>query len=119
MSDQHPDYPHIADMERATWGQTFTAPPEPAPAATPVTEFTADDMAELRRLREERTTRAARDAADAAEAAARLSPPSHHVHLADGQVVEGSQLGTHHTYGDGTGSPRGDRMVAVVGCYPL
>lgn len=90
--------------------------PQPT-AAAPV--FTAEDWAELRTLRHERAQREAREALDAAEAAARLSPPSHHVHLADGAVVEGSQLGTHHSYGDGTGSARGDRIVRVVGCYPL
>lgn len=110
----------MTDQPVAQW-QPLPLPPEDAPAAAaaPVPEFTTEDWAELRMLRRERADREARDAADAAEAAARLSKPTHHVHLADGQVVEGSQIGTHHTFGDGSGSPRGDRTVAVVGCYPL
>ncbi len=48
-----------------------------------------------------------------------MSGPTHLVHLADGQVVEGSQIGTHHSYGDGTGHRRGDRIVKVAACYPM
>ncbi len=83
-----------------------------------VTPLTAAEIAELRELRRERAERTARDVAAAAAAAARLSPPSHYVHLADGSVVMGSQLGTHHTVGDGTGHADGDRVLAVAACYP-
>ena len=80
--------------------------------------MTREDLEELRQLRHERAQREAREAKDRAEQEARLTPPSHYVHLADGSVFEGSHLGTHHSFGDGTGHPRGDRMVPVAAVYP-
>lgn len=80
-------------------------------------QLTAEEVAELRELREMRRTQTERALKEAAEAAARLTPPTHYVHLADGSVVEGSQLATHHTVGDGTGHPSGDRIVKIVGSF--
>jgi hypothetical protein len=93
-------------------------PPLLSDAAQSTPQLTAEELAELRALRAERAERLERERIDAEEAAARLSPASHYVHLADGSIVEGSQLGTHHSTGDGTGHPRGDRVVAVAACYP-
>lgn len=99
--------------------------PPPAPQSAPVPPnpagvmVTAEDLAELREMRAERAERAAREEAERAEAEARLTPPTHHVHLSDGQVVEGSQLGTVHTFGDGTGHPSGDRALAVAAVAPI
>lgn len=95
------------------------APPADPPAAAPAPSYAIPPelLAELEALREDRRKREAREAADAAEQAARMSAPSHHVHLADGSVIEGSQIGTHHTTGDGSGHHRGDHVLAVVGAY--
>jgi len=90
------------------------APPNPDGVT-----ITAEDLAELAELRAERAEKRARDAADAAEAAARLTPPTHYVHLADGTVITGSQLGTHHTSGDGTGHPRADTVLRVLAAVQI
>lgn len=58
-------------------------------------QLTAEEIAEFRALRAEKKANDARVAAEAAEAAARLSPPTHFVHLADGSVVDGSPIATH------------------------
>jgi 3-oxoacyl-(acyl-carrier-protein) synthase len=91
----------------------------PAPPNPPGVQITAEDLADLRALRTERSERLARQAADQAEAQARLTPPTHYVHLADGTVVPGSQIGTHHTAGDGTGNPRGDTAQLVALAVPI
>src|SRR6185437_9602944 len=86
-----------------------------AQAAALAQQLTPAEVAELRELRAERAEATAR--AEAEANAARLSAPSHYVHLADGQIVEGSQIGTHHTTGDGTGHPAGDSVVKVAAAY--
>lgn len=68
---------------------------------------------ELRRLREDRILRETRAAEALAVQQAKLTKPTHHVVLSDGTVVEGSQIATHHTFGDGSGHPAGDRTVEV------
>ncbi len=103
-----------------TEAPTWQADPAAAAAAPPAAATLDPELlAELVELRNERRERLVREAADAEEAAARMSGPTHLVHLADGQVVEGSQIGTHHSYGDGTGHRRGDRIVKVAACYPM
>jgi hypothetical protein len=79
----------------------------------------AEDLEDLRTLRREKAEREAREAQARAEAAERLSKPTHYMQLADGQLLEGSHLGTRHTTGDGTGDPHGDSSIAVVGAYPM
>lgn len=99
--------------------------PPPVPGSMPVppnpdgVTMTAEDLADLRALRAERSERLAREAADRAEAEARLTKPTHHMHLADGSVVPGSQIATHHTTGDGTGHPRGDTVQLVALAIPI
>jgi len=88
-----------------------------AQAAALAQQLTPAEVAELRELRAERAEATARAVAEAEANAARLSAPSHYVHLADGQIVEGSQIGTHHTTGDGTGHPAGDSVVKVAAAY--
>jgi hypothetical protein len=64
-------------------------------------QLTAEEVAEFRALRAEKKARDEQAAKDAAEAAARLAAPTHYVHLADGSVVEGSTIETHHQFADG------------------
>lgn len=87
----------------------MAVPPNPAGV-----QITAEDLADLRALRTERAERLAREEADRVEAEARLTPPTHFMHLADGTVALGSQIATHHTTGDGTGHPRGDTVLRVA-----
>lgn len=112
------EYPELAPPPAPHPDAPPPAPNSPdVPPNPPGVTVTAEDLADLRALRQERSERLARQAADAAEAAARLTPPTHHVHLADGSVVPGSQIGTHHTAGDGTGNPRGDSVVRVASAH--
>jgi len=111
MSTLTPDPAPVAVF---TAPEAAAAPPNPAGVT-----ITAEDLAELAELRAERAEKRARDAADAAEAAARLTPPTHFVHLADGTVITGSQLGTHHTSGDGTGHPRADTVLRVLAAVQI
>jgi hypothetical protein len=73
--------------------------------------LTAEEIAEFRALRAEKKKRDQEAADEAAAAAARLSAPTHHVHLADGRVIDGSQIATHY-HGD-------DGLVAVAGAHPM
>jgi len=73
-------------------------------------QLSPEEVAEFRQLREEKKANDARVAAEAEEAAARLQPNRHHVHLADGHIVEGSTIETHVDYGDG--------LVHVTAAYP-
>jgi hypothetical protein len=76
------------------------------------TQLTAEEIAEFRALRAEKKARDLAAAEEAKAAAARLSPPTHHVHLAGGQVVDGSSIETHWAGEDGT-------VHAVAGAYPM
>jgi hypothetical protein len=64
-------------------------------------QLTPEEVAEFRALRKAKKDEDERVAAEAAEAAARLQPDTHHVHLADGTVVDGSSIATHVDNGDG------------------
>lgn len=75
-------------------------------------QLTAEEIAEFRQLRAEKKAHDEEVAAEAAAAAARLSPPSHHVHLADGSVVEGSTIATHYATEAG-------QLIPVAGAYPM
>jgi hypothetical protein len=75
-------------------------------------QLTAEEIAEFRALRAEKKQRDAEAAEEAARAAARLQAPTHHVHLADGTVTEGSTIATHYATGDG-------RLLVVTGVYEL
>lgn len=74
-------------------------------------QLTAEEIAEFRALRAEKKARDQAAADEAAAAAARLSPPTHHVHLADGSVIEGSAIETHF-------APESGGLVPVAGAYP-
>jgi len=76
------------------------------------TQLTAEEIAEFRALRAEKKRRDQEAADEAAAAAARLSPPTHHVHLAGGQVTDGSAIATHWAGEDGT-------VHAVAAAYPM
>jgi hypothetical protein len=84
---------------------------EAAKAAALETQLTAEEIAEFRALRAEKKARDAAAAEEAAAAAARLSPPTHHVHLADGTVIDGSTIETHW-------APEAGGLLAVAGAYP-
>jgi hypothetical protein len=73
-------------------------------------QLTAEEVAEFRALREEKKARDAAAAEEAAEAAAKRQPNRHHVHLADGTVVEGSTIETHVDSGSG--------LVPVTAAWP-
>lgn len=74
-------------------------------------QLTAEEVAEFRELRAAKKRKDAAVAAEAEAAAARLSPPTHHVHLADGRVIEGSTIATHWQGED-------DELTAVAAVYP-
>lgn len=94
-------------------GTPAEVPPdfEAAKAAAFETQLTAEEIAEFRALRAEKKARDQAAADEAAAAAARLSPPTHHVHLADGTVTEGSTIATHW-------APEGGGLLTVTGAYP-
>jgi hypothetical protein len=69
-----------------------------------------EEVAEFRQLREEKKAADAKAAAEAEAAAASRQPDRHHVHLADGSVVDGSTIETHVDYGNGP--------VHVIGAFP-
>jgi hypothetical protein len=73
-------------------------------------QLSPDEIAEFRALRAEKKARDAAAAEEAAAAAARLSPPTHHVHLADGSVVDGSSIETHYATESG--------LMPVAAAYP-
>ena len=73
-------------------------------------QLTAEEVAEFRALRQEKKDRDAEAARLAEEEAAKRQPDRHHVHLADGSVVDGSSIETHVDYGDGP--------VPVIGAWP-
>ena len=73
-------------------------------------QLTPEEIAEFRALRDEKKARDAAAAAEAADAAAKRQPDRHHVHLADGSVVDGSTIETHY---DGPGG-----LFHVTGAYP-
>jgi len=75
-------------------------------------QLTAEEIAEFRALRAEKKERDRLAAEEAAAAAARLQAPTHHVHLADGTILQGSSIATHYALEDG-------RVVAVSGAYEL
>jgi hypothetical protein len=64
-------------------------------------QLTPEEVAEFRALRQAKKDADAKALADAEEAAARLQPATHFVHLADGQVIEGSSIATHVDLGRG------------------
>jgi len=74
-------------------------------------QLTPEEIAEFRALRQEKRERDEEAARAAAEAAARLQAPTHHVHLADGSVVQGSAIATHYD--------EGGRLLQVAGVYEL
>jgi hypothetical protein len=78
--------------------------------AQQASQLSPEEIAEFRQLREEKKANDARVAAEAEAAAATLQPSRHHVHLADGHVVDGSTIETHVDYGDG--------LVHVAAAYP-
>lgn len=82
-----------------------------AKAAALETQLTPDEIREFRALQAEKKARDQAAADEAAAAAARLSPPTHHVHLADGTVSEGSTIETHYAPAEGG-------LVPVIGAYP-
>ena len=75
----------------------FAAEQEQAASA----QLTAEEIAEFRALRKAKKDADAQALADAEAAAAKLQPHTHFVHLADGQIVEGSSLATHVDTGAG------------------
>jgi hypothetical protein len=64
-------------------------------------QLTPEEVAEFRALRQAKKDEDERVAREAAEAALLLQPDTHHVHLADGSVVDGSSIATHYDLGDG------------------
>jgi hypothetical protein len=74
-------------------------------------QLTPEEVAEFRQLRAEKKAHDERTAAETAAAAAKLQPNRHHVHLADGSVVEGSTIETH--YADSFG-----QLHHVTGAFP-
>lgn len=93
-------------------GTPAQVPPDFAAAreAQLATQLTAEEIAEFRALRAEKKARDQAAADEATAAAARLSPPTHHVHLAGGQVVDGSTIETH--WADDAGV-----VHAIAGAY--
>jgi len=117
----------VADAVPAAATAAFSLDPAGQPAQTGVPDdfaaaheaavvnsgqLTAEEIAEFRALRQEKKDRDAEAAEEAARAAARLQAPTHHVHLADGTVTEGSTIATHYATGDG-------RLLVVTGVYEL
>ena len=90
-------------------------------AEAPAVQLTAEEIAEYRQLRRERIEREAAELEARKVEEARRTPPTHHVRLADGQLVQlsGGNIGTHHSFGDGTGRPDGDKLVAVASAYEI
>ena len=74
------------------------------------TQLTPEEIAEFRALRADKKARDEAAAAAAAEAAAKLSPPTHHVHLANCDIIDGSTIETHYATGDGD-------LIPVAGAY--
>jgi hypothetical protein len=64
-------------------------------------QLTPEEVAEFRALRQAKKDEDERVAREAAEAALLLQPDTHHVHLGDGSVVDGSSIATHYDLGDG------------------
>jgi hypothetical protein len=95
------EYPELASPAAA--GAPAAAAPAPevpadfaaAHEAQLAAALTPEEVAEFRALRAEKKARDAAAAAAVAEAAAKLSPPTHYVHLATGDVVDGSTIATH------------------------
>lgn len=82
-------------------------------------EITEEQAAEYEALRDEHARREEARAKAEEEAAAKITAPTHHVILADGTAIQGSQIGTHHSNGDGTGDVAGDQVVPVAAAYPI
>jgi hypothetical protein len=74
------------------------------------TQLSAEEIAEFRQLRDEKKKRDAAAAEEAAAAAARLSAPTHDVHLSTGDVVDGSTIATHYATEAGA-------LIPVTGTY--
>lgn len=72
-------------------------------------QLSPEEVAEFRALRAEKKAHDERVAKEAEEAAANLQPLRHHVHLADGSIVDGSSIESHVDNGDGP--------VQVIGAY--
>jgi hypothetical protein len=117
------EYPELRDPAAAAVPGGYSFPPG-TPATVPADfaaaqaaaqdavladRLTPEEIAEFRALRAEKKKRDQEAAEEAAAAAARLSPPTHHVHLADGRVIEGSPIETHYAEDGG--------LVAVAGAY--
>lgn len=75
-------------------------------------QLTAEEVAEFRALRADKKANDERVAAEVAASAANLAAPTHHVHLADGSVVQGSTIATHYAHENG-------RTVPVSGVYEI
>jgi|ERR1017187_539010 hypothetical protein len=75
----------------------FAAQQEAAASA----QLTPEEVAEFRALRQAKKDADAQALADAEAAAAKLQPFTHFVHLADGQIVDGSTIATHVDNGHG------------------
>lgn len=73
-------------------------------------QLTPEEVAEFRALRKEKKERDEAAAKAVAEAAAKLSPPTHHVHLADGSLTEGSTIETHW-------AAEGGDLIPVTGAW--
>jgi hypothetical protein len=74
------------------------------------TQLTREEIAEFRALQAEKKERDRLAREEAAAAAARLAPAMHHVHLADGTVLEGSTIESHY-------APAHGGLVPVTGAY--
>ena len=88
--------------------EDFAAAHEAAVLAS--NQLTAEEVAEFRALRAEKKARDEQAAKEAAEAAAKLTPPTHYVHLADGSVIDGHQIATHYATADG-------RVIPVAAAF--
>jgi hypothetical protein len=91
--------------------EDFAKAQEDAMAAQLATQLTPEEIAEFRALRAEKKARDEAAAKEAAEAAAKLSPPTHLVHLADGSVVDGSTIESHWAAEDGD-------LIPVTSAWP-
>lgn len=91
------------------------------PAREETAQLSREEIDEYRQLRRDRAARQAAERAERQAAEARLTPATHHVRLADGQVADmpGGTIPTHHTYGDGTGRRAADRIVRVAGAHEI
>lgn len=119
----HQEYPELAPPEGAPPpGGAYAFPPGTPPEVPAdfaaaqeqqlATQLTAEEIAEFRALRAEKKARDKAAAEEAAAAAARLSAPTHHVHLANGQIVDGSAIATHYATEDG-------KVHAIAGAFPM